>query len=301
MAEQELEPGRQYLLQTANSRSNASVRTVRYRVDVDTLAEEPAGSLGLNDIARCAVSSDKELLFDAYEDNRTTGSFILVDRLTNATVAAGMILGPSSAWDASPTSTLTASVSRVDADERAARLGQRPATVLLTGLTGAGKSTLALALERRLFDRGRTTVRLDGENIRLGISRDLGFSAQERSENLRRVAEVARLLNGQGLIVVAALVAPKADVRERARELIGEDRYVEVFVDTPIAVCRERDTQGLYAAADRGDIPMFPGVSAQYDRPDDADLVVDTSAQALDACVDEIVALLTERGILDRS
>ena len=166
-------------------------------------------------------------------------------------------------------------MSEITADERSARFGQLPCTVLLTGLTAAGKSTIASALERRLFDRGRTTVRLDGENVRMGISRDLGFSAQERSENLRRVAEVARLVNNQGLIAIAALVAPNAEVRERARELVGRERYVEVFVDTPVEVCRERDEHGMYDAADRGDIPLFPGVSATYERPVDMDLRLD--------------------------
>ena len=169
---------------------------------------------------------------------------------------------------------------------------------MLTGLTAAGKSTIATSLERRLFDQGRATIRLDGENVRLGISRDLGFSAQERSENLRRVAEVARLVNNQGLIAVAALVAPKEDIRARARNLIGPDRFVEVFVDTPLEVCRERDPHGLYEAAERGEIPQFPGVSATYDQPTDMDLRVDTSTQSVDDCVDAILSLLNERGFL---
>ena len=221
MSEIEMVPGRQYLLQTTNGTSNASVTAIRHRVDINTLDEHEAGSLALNDIARCAIASDRELLFDPYPINRVTGSFILVDKLSNATVAAGMIVGASSAWDRSPSSTLTRQVSEITDDERSARFGQLPCTVLLTGLTAAGKSTIASALERRLFDRGRTTIRLDGENVRMGISRDLGFSVQERSENLRRVAEVARLVNNQGLIPIAALVAPNADVRERARELVG--------------------------------------------------------------------------------
>ena len=154
-------------------------------------------------------------------------------------------------------------------------------------------------MARRLFDLGKTTVRLDGQNVRLGISRDLGFSAQERSENLRRVSEVARLVNRQGIIAIAALSAPKRSVRDRARELIGTDSYIEVFVDTPIEVCRERDPNGLYEAADRGEIPQFPGVSATYERPTDADLVVDTSVQTHAECVDLIIALMTERGFLD--
>ncbi len=299
MAEAAMIPGRQYLLQTSNGTSNASVTAIRHRVDINTLDEVQATSLGLNDIALCAIASDRELLFDPYSINRVTGSFIFVDKLSNATVAAGMILGESSAWNRSPTSTLMRQASGITEAERAARFGQRPCTVLLTGLTAAGKSTIATALERRLFDRGRTTVRLDGENVRMGISRDLGFSAQERSENLRRVAEVASLVNNQGIIAIAALVAPKAEVRERARELVGEHRYVEVFVDTPVEVCRERDVNGIYDAADRGDIPQFPGVSATYERPADMDLRLDAVQSDVEDSVDQIVDLLYARGFLD--
>ncbi len=298
MSEQELVQGNQYLIQQGNRLVNASVSTVVHRVDVNTLDREPAVTLGLNDIARCVISADAELLFDPYRGNRATGSFILIDRLSNATVAAGMIIDADSAWDASPDEHLERQASEVAVEERAARYGQAPATVFLTGLTGAGKSTIGKALERRLFDRGRATVRLDGENMRLGISRDLGFSSQERSENVRRTAEVAALVNNQGLLAIAALVAPKASVRERARELIGRDRFVEVFIDTPISVCRERDHSGLYEAADRGEIPQFPGVSATYDKPTDADLVLDASTLTVAECVDAIIALLLERGIL---
>ena len=299
MSTEELEPGRRYLLQSANGTSSASVSSIRHRVDVDTLNEQQAVSLGLNDIARCAISSDRELLFDPYASNRQTGSFVLVDRLSNATVAAGMIIGASSAWDRQPDASLHRQASSISGAERSARFGQQPCTVLLTGLTAAGKSTIATALERRLFDRGRTTIRLDGENVRMGISRDLGFSSQERSENLRRVAEVARLVNNQGLIAIAALVAPKQEVRARARELVGGDRFVEVFVDTPLEVCRERDENGMYEAADRGEIPQFPGVSATYDRPTDMDLRVDTLVQDVDECVDAIMGMLAERGYLN--
>jgi len=294
-----MEPGRNYLLQSANGYSNASVTSIRHRVDIDTLDHEAAAVLGLNDIALCALTSDRELLFDPYARNRQTGSFILVDRMSNATVAAGMVVGVSSSWDRAPEASLTRHASDITAAERSARLVQQPCTVLLTGLSAAGKSTLATALSRRLFDLGKTAVRLDGENVRLGISRDLGFSAQERSENLRRVSELARLMNNQGLITVAALAAPKASVRDRARELIGVDRYVEVFVDTPIEVCRERDPAGLYEAADRGDIPQFPGVSAPYERPTDMDLQLDTSQQSVGECVELIVTHLRGRGFLD--
>jgi len=299
MASEEMAPGQRYLLQSANEIGNVAVASIRHRVDVATLEERAAASLGLNDIARCSIRADRELIFDPYASNRQTGSFVLVDRMSNATVAAGMILGASSRWDRQPDAGLNRQASSISQGERSARFGQQPCTVLLTGLTAAGKSTIATALERRLFDRGRTAIRLDGENVRLGISRDLGFSSQERSENLRRVAEVARLVNNQGLIAIAALVAPKDEVRARARELVGGDRYVEVFVDTPLEVCRERDANGMYEAADSGEIPQFPGVSATYDRPTDMDLRVDTSVLDVDECVDAIMDLLAGRGYLD--
>ncbi len=298
MAEAGAEPGCSYLLQTANAVSNCTIRSIRHRVDINTGSQEQAPGLGLNDIGHCVVTSDRELAFDPYSANRATGSFVLVDRLTNATVAAGMVIGAASAWDRTPDAALVRQRSEISDAERAIRFGQQPCTILLTGLTAAGKSTLATALERELFDRGKVSIRLDGENVRMGISRDLGFSSHERSENLRRVSEVARLVNGQGLIAIAALVAPDGEVRLRARDLVGADRYVEVFVDTPIEVCRERDPHGLYAMADQGEIPRFPGVSARYDRPTDADLRVDTSAQSVDECVEAILRRLTERGFL---
>ena len=298
MAEEEMRPGRQYLLQSVGGLVGASIAAIEYRVDINSLDHESAPALALNDIARCKITVERELLFDPYATNRRTGSFVLVDRMDNATVAAGMIVGAASGWDRSPDAGLVRHRSDITPDERMARLGQRPCTILLTGLTAAGKSTIAAALERRLFDRGRTTMRLDGENVRLGMSKDLGFSARDRSENLRRVAEVALLANRQGLIAIAALVAPEAYVRARARELIGDHRFVEVFVDTPIEVCRERDPNGQYEAAERGEIQDYPGISSTYEQPTDMDLRVDTSVQDVDECVDAILALLEDRGLL---
>ncbi len=298
MADAALKPGQQYLLQSTNGSSNATVSSIRHRVDINSLDHEQTSELALNDIALCSVRSDRELLFDAYDESRHTGSFILIDRLTNATVGAGMIVGAASAWDRAPEVGLVRHVSGIEDAERAIRYGQQPCTVLLTGLTAAGKSTIATALERELFDRGKVSIRLDGENVRMGISRDLGFSAEDRSENLRRVSEVARLVNNQGLVAVAALVAPNSDVRGRARELIGPNRYIEVFLDTPVEVCRQRDPNGLYEAADRGEISHFPGVSATYERPTDMDLRLDTSTQSVRECVSEILRVLGERGFL---
>jgi len=298
MSEVALEPGRQYLMQSSNGLSNASVTTIRHRVDINTLEHQQAGALDLNDIALCAITSDRELLFDAYGTNRQTGSFILVDRLTNATVAAGMIAGVSSSWDRAPEASLVRQVSEISADERAARFGQQPCTVLLTGLSAAGKSTIATGLARRLFDLGKTTIRLDGENVRLGISRDLGFSAQERSENLRRVSEVARLVNGQGMIAIAALSAPKNSVRERARELIGSEHYIEVFVDTPIEVCEARDPKGLYAQVREGRLKGFTGIDAPYEAPLEPELRLTPDQGDAETLAQLVIAELKARAIL---
>ena len=297
MSESDLVVGREYLLAQGGQTMSCRVSEVMGRLDVDTLESEPAAAVRLNDIATVTVRTDTELIFDPYAQNRSTGSFILIDRAGNSTVAAGMIeaAAPAAAWEAVPGSTLERQRSSVGSAERAERLGQRPVTVLLTGLTGAGKSTIASALERELFERGRVTVRLDGENMRLGVSRDLGFSSRDRSENVRRTAELARLVNDQGLIAIAAMVAPSAPIRRRARDLIGDDRFVEVFLDPPLEVCRSRDRAGLYEAAERGEIRQFPGVSAPYDKPADADLVLDTSRLDVHACVRAVVAWLEAR------
>jgi bifunctional enzyme CysN/CysC len=298
MAAEEAQPGQQLLLQSVNGLSNTSLRAIRHRVDVNTLGELPGERLGLNDVARCALSVDRELLFDPYEVNPTTGSFILLDRLTNATVGAGMIIQASSGWDREPIAGLTREPSGIAASERTARYGQEPCTVVLTGMTGSGKTTVAAAVERRLFDRGCTVLRLDGAGLRLGISRDLGFSNADRSENLRRAAEIARLVNEQGLIVLVAVQAPEAEVRSRVRELIGEQRYVEIFCDAEEAIRRARDPSGLYRAADRGEVDHLPGVTAVYEAPTHPDLHLDTGTMTVPECVDAVLGLLADRGFL---
>ncbi len=295
-------PGKPYLIRQATKTTPGRVEALQCRVDVNTLDEHAAGSLDLNEIGRVSVSVEQEIAWDAYTQNRETGAFIVIDRMSNATVGAGMILDAppdTGYWNRRPAAEeLVRPGVEIRSEERALRYGQEPVTVLITGLSGAGKTSVAQALERRLFERGRATLRLDGQNLRLGISKDLGFSSQERSEALRRASEVARLANDSGLICILALVAPKEPVRELARDLLGADRFVEVYLSTPIEVCRERDEKGLYAAADRGEIPQFPGVSSTYDVPDSPDLDCDTSVVSVDACVDRIVTILVERGFV---
>jgi bifunctional enzyme CysN/CysC len=304
MSEEPLVPGRQYLFKQTTKVVPGAVSTLHYRVDVNTLHRQPAATLGLNEIGRCAVTLTGPIAFDAYRRNRGTGGFIMIDRVTNATVAAGMILDRESAgaagdhWGDEPAGSLHGEQSDVTEAERSARFGQKPATILLTGLTGAGKSTIARALERRLFDMGRAVVVLDGQNMRLGISRDLGFSAGERSENLRRSAEVARLFNDAGLVCIAAFVAPDEEVRRKAAERVGVDRFLVVHLSAPLEVCRVRDTDGHYPRADAGELPNFPGVTAPFEPPTRPDLVLPTHEWPVARCVDELVALLEARGVI---
>jgi bifunctional enzyme CysN/CysC len=240
---------------------------------------------------------------DPYRRNRTMGAFIVIDRLTNRTVGAGMVLDrrlsddrAPSAWDGDTAEAARAAApTTVAPAERALRFGQQPVTALFSGLEGAGKSTLAYALERRLFDAGRAVVVIDGKQMRQTISRDLGFTSADRSENLRRATGVARLLNDAGLIALCALMAPDAGVRAKAREAVGAERFLLVHVATPLEVCRSRDA-ATYRRAESGELGDFPGVSAPYDAPADADLVIDTSDEALEVSLDRLMVLIRARG-----
>ncbi len=304
MSDEPLVPGKQYLFKQTSKLTTGTVGTLRYRIDVNTLHRQPAPTLGLNEIGRCAITLTTPIAFDAYRRNRATGGFIMIDRVTNATVGAGMILdrepdeAESDHWGDVAEPHLHGQASGVTAAEREARFGQKPAMLLLTGLTGSGKSTLARALERRLFDLGRAVAVLDGQNMRLGISKDLGFSAAERSENLRRSVEVAKLFIDAGMICIGAFVAPDEAVRQKAAERIGAERFIVVHLAAPIEVCRERDTDGHYRLADAGDFANFPGVTAPYEPPASPDLVLPTHEWPVGKCVDALVKLLESRGVV---
>lgn len=306
MGEEAMVPGKTYLVKHTTRTLPGNVQTLKYQVDVNTLHRTPSPTLELNEIGRVAMELSAPIQFDPYRRNRSTGAFILIDRITNATVAAGMILdrgatGKSrSVWDddLEAAADTESEVSTVSADERAARFGQKPVTVLLTGLTGSGKTSVAKAVERKLFDRGRAVAVIDGEQLRRGLSSDLGFTAEDRSENLRRGGHVAHALNDCGLICMAAMVAPVEDVRRKVGKLIGEARFLVVHVSTPLAICRERDAKGQYAKADAGELLNFPGVTAEYEPPTSPDLVVDLSESSVGACADAVIELLKTRGFV---
>ena len=303
MADDALVPGRQYIVKHGTRQVVGQAATLRYRVDVNTLQHEAAASLKLNEIGRVEIALTESIAFDAYGANRALGSLVFIDRISNVTVGAGMAFAPGgsiaeAAWDRTPHGELHAAVSRVAPDERSARLGQDPVTVLLTGLAKVGKTAIAHAVERKLFDAGGLATVLDGQSFRLGMSRDLGFSPEERSENIRRAAETARLMNDAGLICLTSFVAPEEAVRERARRAIGEDRFLEVYLTAPLTVLKNRDEDGLYVAAERGEAPHVPGVTEDFDEPIAPDLTLETDRLGVDACAERIVGLLREKDFI---
>jgi bifunctional enzyme CysN/CysC len=302
-----LTPGKQYLIKHSTKTSPGNCGTIRYRVDVNTLHRQDAGELKMNEVGRCKITLSSPIAFDPYRKNRSTGAFIFIDRLTNNTVGAGMIIDRESTlggfgadlWDVvEAENRKPESAHPVEVAERTTRAGHGAATILLTGLTGAGKSTISYALERRLFDAEKNVYVLDGENMRHGISKGLGFAAWERSENLRRSIEVAKLFNDAGTIAICAFLAPDADVRAKARETVGQEKFLEIYLKAPLETLRKRDTAGMYAKVDRGEIAEFPGVSASYDEPESPDLTLETDKLSVAQCVDQIMALLERRKVI---
>jgi bifunctional enzyme CysN/CysC len=264
--------GRSYDIVLSTQNATASITSIKYQIDINTLAHQAAKELSLNAIAVCNLSISKPLVFEPYKESKHLGSFILIDRISNATVAAGLITHSLRRADNIHQQALT-----ITKKEREILNGHTGKVIWLTGLSGSGKSTLANALEVELHKQGKRTYILDGDNIRQGLNKDLGFTDSDRVENIRRIAEVAKLMMDAGLIVMTAFISPFQRERDMAKQLIGEEHFIEVFVDTPIEVCEERDPKGLYQKAREGRLPNFSGISSPYEVPEKADIVIDGS------------------------
>ncbi|MFO7821524.1 MAG: sulfate adenylyltransferase subunit CysN [Lentisphaeria bacterium] len=309
MSEDPMQVNGSYIVKQTTNSVPGTISNLRYKVDVNTLHRESAETLELNEIGRAAIALHRPICFDAYSHNNQTGCFVIIDRLTNATLGAGMILERETSESVSGKSEtgqpvsedIHAQISRIKRDERLERMEQQPATVWLTGLPKAGKSTIAYALERRLFDMNYYPHVLDGENLRLGVSRDLGFTGEDRSENIRRAVEVAKLCNDIGMITIAAFVSPYKGGREHARQVIGDEAFLEVYLNTPLEVCEQRDAEGLYERARAGEIKNFSGVTAPYEPPAESDIVITAENRDVDSCVDQILEALEQRGIIKRT
>ncbi|MGY6555983.1 MAG: sulfate adenylyltransferase subunit CysN [Wenzhouxiangella sp.] len=286
-----LKVGRNYWLQTGTSLIGARVSEIKHQIDVNTQEHIAARELGLNAVARVDLDLDRAIPFEPYTSSRELGSFVIIDRQTNGTVGAGVIdyalrRAQNVHWQALD----------VDQGVRARLKGQTPKCVWLTGLSGSGKSTIANLAEKKLVAMGHHTYLLDGDNVRHGLNRDLGFTETDRIENIRRVGEVARLMTDAGLIVLVSFIAPYRSERRMVRELFAEGEFVEVFVDTPLEVCEQRDVKGLYAKARAGKIPNFTGISAPYEVPERAELVLKTTEVSAEELAEHLVSVVLGEG-----
>jgi bifunctional enzyme CysN/CysC len=260
-------PGRTYILRTEVGSVGATVTALKYSIDVDTFKHKAAKKLAMNEVAVCNFSTQEPIAFDSYTENRVTGNFVLIDRFTNATIGAGMI-----DFSLHRAQNVYWQETTIDKAARATQKNQRPMILWFTGLSGSGKSTIANLVEKLLHTKGKHTFLLDGDNVRHGLNRDLGFTDEDRVENIRRVAEVAKLMADAGLIVLVAFISPFRSERRMARELLPEGEFIEVFVDTPLEECARRDPKGLYKRAMAGQIPNFTGISSPYEVPENPEI-----------------------------
>ena len=287
----------EYRLKHGTAILRTSVEKITYKVDPNTLHRADAGTLTTNEIGRVSLGLFQPIACESYQRNRSTGSFILIDPESNRTVACGMIIDRLPDEGGVISANITRTQSLVSTDQRQQFFRQGPATLWLTGLSGSGKSTIAHALELRLMNMGQACYVLDGDNVRHGLNRDLGFSDADREENIRRVAEAAHLFNDAGMLVIASFISPSKAFRDSAREIIG-DAFIEVFVECDLDECEKRDPKGLYKKARNGEIKQFTGVSAPYEEPGDPDIVVSTTQLTVDQAVDRLLGLLRQRGVI---
>lgn len=293
MAEDEMLPGRQYLIKIGARTVPASVTELKHKIDVNSLEHFAAKTLQLNEVGFCNFSTTAPIAFDAYADSREGGGFIVIDRFTNGTVGAGMI-----DFGLRRATNVHLQALDVDKEARAQLKGQKPAILWFTGLSGSGKSTIANIVERKLHHMGQHTYVLDGDNVRHGLNRDLGFTDADRVENIRRVAEAAKLFVDAGMIVLVSFISPFRSERRVARELVARDEFLEVFIDTPIEVCMARDPKGLYKRAKAGEIKNFTGIDSPYEPPENAEIHVHTVNVTAEAAADQIIARLRSAKII---
>lgn len=285
MDDEPLVEGRSYLLKLGTQRIPATVMKVECMIDVNTGEHVPAKKIMKNAIADVDIALPRAIVLDAFSKHRAIGEFILIDRVSHMTSACGTVR-----YSLRRSENVTWQSLDITREIRSASMGQKPVTIWFTGLSGSGKSTLANAIENRLHIEGRHTMLLDGDNIRMGINSDLGFTERDRIENIRRIGEIAKLMNDAGLIVITSFISPYAADRRRAREIIEDSSFIEVYVSTPIEKCKERDVKGLYKKAESGKIPNFTGVNSPYEVPEDPEITIDTS----DITVEEAVGRLME-------
>ncbi|MEL7537914.1 MAG: sulfate adenylyltransferase subunit CysN [Pseudomonadota bacterium] len=293
MGEKPMLPGRSYRLKLGASEAMATIKPLKHRIDVNTLQKSPARRLEMNDIGVVNLELDRRIAFEPYQANRDMGGFILIDRITNGTVGAGMLhfalrRSQNIHWQAMD----------IDKSAHATLKDQRPCALWFTGLSGSGKSTIANALQRRLHQRGHHTYLLDGDNVRHGLNKDLGFTDADRVENIRRVAEVSKLMVDAGLITLVSFISPFRSEREMAKSLFADGEFLEVYVDTPLAVAEERDVKGLYAKARRGELKNFTGIDSPYEAPEHPNMRIDTVELSADDAAEQLLADLEARGML---
>ena len=293
MSENKLLPGRQYRMKTGNQTVPVTVTDLKNKVNVNNFSREAGKTLGLNEVGVCNLSLGQAIAFDPYTDNRQTGSFILIDRQSNETVGAGML-----DFSLRRAANVVWQDLEIGKAERAAQKHQKPAVLWFTGLSGSGKSTIANLLEKRLFDLGRHTYILDGDNVRHGLNKDLGFKDADRVENIRRVAETAKLMADAGLITLVSFISPFRAERQMARGLMEAGEFIEIYVNTPLEVAEARDVKGLYKKARAGEIKNFTGIDSEYQTPENPEIEVNTVEMSAEEAAEKILGWLESRGLI---
>jgi bifunctional enzyme CysN/CysC len=294
LSEEPMLPGRSYRMKTSSRLVSATVNAPKHKTDVNTLQKLPAKTLQLNEIGNCTLAVDRPIAFDSYAENRQTGSFILIDRMTNNTVGMGMINFP--LRRAANIHWQNLDINKAANSEQK---GQNPAVLWFTGLSGSGKSTIANEVQRRLYATGRHSFILDGDNVRHGLNRDLGFTDADRVENIRRVAEVSKLMVEAGLITLVSFISPFRAERELARNLMEEGEFIEIFVNTPLSVAETRDPKGLYKKARAGNLKNFTGIDSPYEAPENPEIEINTAEMSVEDAAERVINGLIERGIIE--